>query len=112
MCQNEEKLKIGRTVYRDDGLVFATVTGTKLDPNNITRAFDRRVKAAELRRIRFHDCRHTAATLMLADGTPLKVASERLGHADVGTTANRYMHTLEQMQRDAAARLGDALLGP
>jgi integrase len=108
--QREERLAIGPG-YRDEELVFCTVTGGVLHPDNVTRAFDRRVKNAGLRRIRLHDLRHTAATLLLKDGVPLKVVSERLGHSDVAITAGSYQHVTEHMQADAAARIGSALLG-
>lgn len=66
---------------------------------------------AGLPSIRFHDLRHTAATLMLLQGINPKVVSERLGHASVAITLDRYSHVLPSMQRDAAEVLGRALFG-
>jgi len=72
--------------------------------------FDRLVKAADVPRIRLHDTRHTAATLMLEQGVPLKVVTERLGHSSTRITADLYQHASETMQDEAAARIGAVLL--
>jgi integrase len=108
--QLEERLAIGRG-YLDDGLVFADVAGETLHPDGVTQRFDRLVRDAGVRRIRLHDTRHTAATLMLEQGVPLKVVTERLGHSSTRITADLYQHATEHMQDDAAAKLGAALLG-
>lgn len=80
-----------------------------MDPRSFTRSFERLAKRAGVPRIRFHDLRHTHATLMLAAGTHVKVMSERLGHSTISTTMNTYAHVLPSMQRDVAAAV-DALL--
>ena len=108
--QLEERLAVGAG-YRDDGLVFATVAGGVLHPDNVTRAFDRHVKAAGLPRIWLHDTRHSAATLLLEEGVPLKIVSERLGHSSTAITADIYQHAAEHMQAEAAAKVGQALFG-
>jgi integrase len=108
--QLEERLALG-TGYRDNGLVYATVAGHELHPDNVTNAFDRHVKAAGLPRIRLHDLRHSAATLLLEEGVPLKVVSERLGHSSIAITGDLYQHVTEHMQAEAAAKAGRALLG-
>lgn len=59
------------------------------------------VRKAGLPRIRFHDLRHTAATLLLLQGVHVKVVSEMLGHASVSITLDRYTHVLPDMQHDA-----------
>ena len=68
------------------------------------------LKRAELPRIRFHDLRHTAATLLLGRGVNPKIVSEMLGHASVGITLDTYSHVLPTMQQSAAAEM-DAALG-
>lgn len=108
--QNEDRLAVGAG-YLDDGLVFAAVSGEALHPDNVTKHFDVLVRNAGVRRIRFHDTRHTAATLMLEAGVPLKAVAERLGHSSTQVTADLYQHVGEQMQEEAAQRLGAALLG-
>jgi integrase len=82
-----------------------------MDDGNVRRAFARLVRGAGLPHIRFHDLRHTAATLMLRAGVHPKVVSERLGHATVSITLDTYSHVLPDLQRDAAQAL-DRLLGP
>lgn len=82
-----------------------------LDPKNTTRAFQAKLAAAGLPRLRFHDLRHAYATLMLGAGVPLRVIQESLGHASVVTTAAVYAHVLPELQRDAARRLDEAIGG-
>jgi integrase len=69
-----------------------------------------KVKASGLRRIRLHDTRHTAASLMLASGVPTKVVSEMLGHASPTVTLAIYAHVLPGMGEDAGAALSASLL--
>ena len=65
--------------------------------------------AAGLNRMSFHDTRHGAATLLLAQGVPFKVVQEALGHATIAVTADVYGHLLPELQRDAAGRMEKAL---
>lgn len=69
------------------------------------------LKEAGLPDIRFHDLRHTAATLMLKQGVHPKVVQERLGHSDISLTLNTYSHVLPSMQEEAADKM-DELLTP
>jgi integrase len=80
-----------------------------LHPNAVDHRFKRLIKQAGVPEIRFHDLRHTCATLMLANNVHPKIVQERLGHADVSMTLNRYSHVTMDMQRDAADQL-DALI--
>jgi integrase len=107
--QLEERMAVGGG-YRDQGLVFATVAGEPLHPDYVSNVFDRLVKASGVRRIRLHDLRHTAATVLLERGVPLKVVTERLGHSSTRITADLYQHASESMQSEAAAELGAAFL--
>jgi integrase len=106
--QVEGRLKA--EVYKDEDLVFADSIGEPLHPNSVAYRFNRLIAKARLPRIRFHDLRHTAATLMLANNIHPKIVQERLGHADVSMTLNRYSHVTMDMQREAADRL-DNLIG-
>lgn len=95
------------------GLVFAGPDGGPIHPEYVTRAFDRLVAKHGMPRIRFHDLRHTHATLLLRAGVPVKVVSERLGHASPGFTLNVYQHVVPGMQAEAAEvfeRLLDAAI--
>lgn len=89
--------------YVDDDLAFCREDGTPLHPDAFSDAFWRHAKAARLPRIRFHDLRHTHATLALAAGVHPKVVSERLGHASITITLDTYSHAIPAMQETAAA---------
>ena len=81
-----------------------------MDPYNLKdRYFYKCLEKAGLRRIRFHDLRHTAATLLLGQGVHPKVVAEMLGHARISTTLDLYSHVMPGMQEDAAARVDMAL---
>ena len=92
-----------------DGLVFASVEGEPLDPSVLTHAFGEICKKAGLEHVRFHDLRHTFASLMLLRGAKPKVISEALGHASVAFTMDIYSHIIEGMQSDAMALLDEVL---
>jgi integrase len=109
--QGEERQAWGAE-WKDMDLVFTDTLGGPLRGNNLERRhFGPLMRVAGVPRIRFHDLRHTAATLMIAAGVPVKVVSEMLGHADVGTTLRIYAHVLPNMRRDAADVLGRLLDG-
>ena len=98
-------------LWQDYGLVFATTIGTPINPRNLTgRSFKPLLKQAGLPDIRFHDLRHTCATLLLREGVNVKVVSEMLGHASIIITLNTYSHVLPDMQ-DSAADAMEAALG-
>lgn len=107
--QAREKLMAGVN-YNDHGLVVATSVGTPLLPRNLIRTFKRILKKADLPNIRFHDLRHTHATLMLKEGEHLKVVSERLGHSDTRITLETYSHVLPNMQQEAVNRFEKTFL--
>lgn len=98
--------------WTEHELVFPNELGGPLDPSNLLRrSFYPLLHRAGLPRVRFHDLRHSAATLMLSRGIPLKIVSEILGHSQISLTADTYMHVTEGMQREAAAAV-DAALAP
>ncbi|MFH0942190.1 MAG: site-specific integrase [Chloroflexota bacterium] len=92
-----------------DNLVFAHVDGTPLDPSVLSHDFAKIVRRAGLEHVRFHDLRHTFASLMLLRGAKPKVISEALGHASVAFTMDTYSHIIEGMQEDAMALLDEVL---
>jgi len=91
--------------YKEHGLVLASAVGTPISPANVRRAFERVLKAAGVERLRFHDLRHTHASLLLARGIHPKVVSERLGHASIAITLDTYSHVLPSLQEEAARDL-------
>ena len=93
-----------------DGLVFCDTHGGPLRKSNLLRrSFLPLLRRAGLPAIRFHDLRHTAATLLLAQGVHPKIVQERLGHSQISLTLDTYSHVLPGMGREAASKL-DALL--
>lgn len=110
--QAEIRLQAG-SAYEDHGLIFAYEQppfGMPLSANNIgQREYAKLIKAAGVRAITFHGLRHTAATLMLKQGTAIKVVAERLGHKKPTITLDVYAHVLPSMQKQAAEQLGALL---
>jgi integrase len=92
-----------------DNLVFSNVLGTPIDPGVLSHAFSKICKKAGLENVRFHDLRHTFASLMLLRGAKSKVISEALGHSSVAFTMDTYSHIIEGMQSDAMALLDEVL---
>lgn len=78
--------------YKYDGFVFVDETGDRMKAQYLTCAFPKFLERNGLRRMRFHDLRHSCASLLLANGVPLKHIQEWLGHSDFSTTANIYAH--------------------
>ncbi len=107
--QNTERLKAG-SLWEGGNLVFCTHAGRPLDFRNLAKAsFKPLLKKAGLPDIRFHDLRHTCATLLLSRGHHPKLVQELLGHASVAMTLDRYSHVLPGMGDQTAAAMEAAL---
>ncbi|QKW10554.1 site-specific integrase [Streptomyces sp. NA04227] len=106
--QQEDRQAAGSR-WADNGLVFTTPVGRPFDPTNLTRRFRHLLERAGLRVIRFHDLRHSTATLLLEQGIDLVVIKELLGHAHIGVTASVYAHVRLRLHRQAIGSLGEAL---
>lgn len=91
------------------GLVVCNEDGSPRSPTAVTQQFGRLVRTLDLPQVRYHDLRHSAATLLLRLGVELPVVSEVLGHSAVSTTANIYSHVLQKGREEAASRLDNAL---
>ncbi|TET98562.1 MAG: site-specific integrase [Anaerolineales bacterium] len=102
-------LGMGR-LLTPDNLVFGDEAGQPIDPSTLSHNFGRIVKKVGLA-VRFHDLRHSCATLMLAAGVHPKIVQEMLGHSSIQITLDTYSHTVPGMQRAAADQLG-VLLPP
>jgi integrase len=103
--QHEEMMKV-RDVWDNGDLLFPNEIGKPIERQNlIRRSFKKLLAKAELPDVRFHDLRHTAATLLLSLGEHPKVVQERLGHATIAVTMDIYSHLMPDMQRDAATKI-------
>ena len=98
--QATERLRLG---LGKPELIFSHADGSPFDPDSITKAFDRLVKAVGVRRITFHGLRHTHISHQLMDGVHVKIVSERAGHSSISTTLAVYAAYIPNMQADAAA---------
>ncbi len=108
--QAEERLSLGG--WPDHDLVFTSEDGEPVHPDRFSRDwFQQHVCAAGLPRIRFHDLRHTHATLALQAGIHPKVVSDRLGHATVSITLDTYSHAIPAMQEEAAEKVAALVYG-
>ena len=95
-----------------ESLLFVSTVGTALEPRNVLRVFHRHLKSAGIARRRFHDLRHTFATLLLEQGVHHRVVMEILGHSSISTTLDIYSHVSLDLQREALAALDRAVGTP
>jgi integrase len=109
--QLEVRLQAG-TSWEDHDLVFCTKRGKLLDPTYMLVTFKKLLQNVGLPRMRFHDLRHSAATLLLAMGVHVKVVQELLGHSNITMTLNTYSHVLPSMQQDAMSKMSDLFNRP
>jgi integrase len=107
------KLRLGEA-FKDEGFVVFQADGSPYEPEYITKNYGRVLgrisKELAIPKIRFHDLRHTHATLMLKAGVHPKVVAERLGHSSITMTLNTYSHVLPDMQQEAAEKLNALLI--
>lgn len=109
--QAAERLRMGEA-WEDNDLVFANQVGRPIPAGNLLRrSFEPLLRRAGLPRMRFHDLRHTSATLLLGEGIHPKIVSEMLGHTRISTTLDLYSHVTPTMQREAADAFDAILAG-
>lgn len=106
--QAEHRLQLA-SLYQNNGLVCAREDGSPFQPGAVTQMFARLTKKAGLPPIRFHDLRHTHASLLLERGVHPKVVQERLGHSTILVTMDTYSHVMPTLQQEAALKLDEAL---
>ena len=102
--QLEYKLLFGEN-YQDENFVCAWEDGRPMDPHYVSSKFAKLVKQLNYPKIRFHDLRHTHATMLLQQGVNPKIVQERLGHSQVTVTLDIYSHVLPNMQKEAVQKL-------
>lgn len=108
-AQNAERLEAG-SEWHDGGFVFAQPNGKPLDHSRDYQTWQALLAEAGVKRYRLHDARHSAATLMLLQGVDTRTAMANLGHSQISVTM-RYQHAVDELKKDAAARMGAALWG-
>ncbi|ONH36594.1 site-specific integrase [Protofrankia sp. BMG5.30] len=109
--QDAERDTAGDLWKNEHGLVFTRPDGHPIDPAADWREWKALAKDAGVAAARLHDARHTAASLLLAQGVPARVAMEILGHSQIGLTLGTYSHVAPELRTDAATRMGEALWG-
>ena len=97
--------------WKETGLVFTSSVGTGLDGPNVTKSFQRLLHSAGLEHRRFHDLRHSCATLLLAQDVAPRVVMEILGHSQIALTMNTYTHVMPELRERAAASMELVLTG-
>jgi integrase len=95
-----------------EGWLFQSPVGTQLDPSNLRKLFNRLLTDAELRRVRFHDLRHSFASLLLQNGESLTYVKEQMGHSSINVTVDIYGHLVPGGNRQAVDKLDDTVTAP
>lgn len=112
VLQRNLELHWTRTSRTESDLVFCTEQGKPLDPDNVVkREFQPALARAGIRQIRFHDLRHSFASILIANGENIKFVQNQLGHASATTTLDRYGHLLPGTQKESAERLDKTVFG-
>jgi integrase len=109
--QSIEREDSRRARWHDNDLVFPSSIGTPMGPRNLLRQFKITLRKAGLPIVRFHDLRHSAASLMLMQGIHPKVVQERLGHKQISVTLDTYSHVLPSLQAEAAEKIDELIQG-
>ncbi|HEV2121835.1 MAG TPA: site-specific integrase, partial [Chloroflexota bacterium] len=109
--QDEERTFAGSR-WQENDLVFTTSIGTPIEPRDVVEKFKKHLHDAGLPDKRFHDLRHTCASLLLAQGVHPRVVMETLGHSGIQLTMNTYSHVMPAAQREEADRMDSLLTAP
>ncbi len=110
-AQLEERLAAG-SEWQEHGLLFAQVNGRPIDPGSDWKSWKALLALASVRDARLHDARHTAATLLLQQGVPARVAMQILGHSQISLTLGTYSHVVPELAQEAADRIDRVLWAP
>jgi integrase len=106
--QIQERAAAGDSWVETD-LVFTRPNGQPLDATGVSKAIHRHLERAGIAQRRFHDLRHSCATLLLVQGVSPRVVMEILGHSQISLTMNTYTHVIRELRRQAADRMDDLL---
>ncbi|HBA92102.1 MAG: hypothetical protein A2X24_05100 [Chloroflexi bacterium GWB2_54_36] len=105
--RQQSQIFLAGSRWQKNNLIFPSAAGTPLNKSNMRKDFNRMLEAAGLPHIRFHDLRHTAASLMMNHQVPILVASRRLGHSKPSVTLDIYSHLYQESQNDVAKLLDE-----
>ena len=108
---NKRNKALLKNEYEDNGFIICKANAKPHNPGTFTHNFDNFLKRHKLKKIRFHDLRHSCASLMLVSGIPMKIVSEILGHSTITITADLYTHVLADSKKIAANQLSDFVFG-
>lgn len=106
--QDTQRKRLGEQ-YQDQDLVICTETGTVQDPRNVLRVMKRNSKAANVTPIRFHDIRHTHASILISEGVDIVKVSARLGHSSPKITLENYAHLMPNQDDEVAGIFHNAV---
>ena len=95
--------------WEENDLIFPSRLGAPMDQSNLSRSYKSLIRKCGLKEIRFHDLRHTAASLTLNHGVPAIIVSKRLGHSKVSVTLDTYGHVMNELQHEAAELIDDLI---
>lgn len=109
--QREQRQLAAANVWQDGGYVFCQSNGRPIDPRRDWQEWKALLSAAGVRNARLHDARHTAATMLLQQGVPARVAMQILGHSQISLTLGTYSHVVPDLVDEAAERMTGALWG-
>ena len=110
IIQVEDHLLAGERWSNEDNLVFTNLRGKPINPSNFSsRKFKQLLEKSGIRRIRFHDLRHSTASLLLSLNVHPKIVQELLGHSQISITLDTYSHVLPSLQEEALGKLGRLL---
>jgi integrase len=104
--QDQARLEAGEK-WHDRGIVFCNNYGAFFNPDRLLKIFNKLLRDAGLPHMRFHDLRHSAATILLTSGVHPKIVQERLGHSTIAMTLDVYSHVLPSIQQEAADKMDD-----
>ena len=112
--QQEENRKLCGRSYNKEylGYVCVDVIGNLIKPNYVSSTFGKLLAKNNLRHIRFHDLRHTCASLLLANGVPMEQVKEWLGHSEISTTVDIYGHLQYATKKQSAAAIEQDIVAP
>lgn len=111
MERNKRNKSLLGNEYEDHRLIVCNDNGTPIRPVYFSKNFAKTIERSGMKHIRFHDLRHSCASLMLKSGVAMKTASQILGHSSIGITADLYTHVFQETKKEAALQVGQVVFG-